>query len=649
MDPRKLTLPVTIASLLICLRCGCVTSCSETEVSLSSDGQLYVISSPFFPDDYPSDLDCNYHMVAPEGRRVRLYFTFFHLENANDLELCIFDYLAVYDGGSDGDASFGKFCGRDDPPTLVSTGREMYIVFHTDSSIEQGGFRAEITDVDQNYVEPVPTPALGSCYHTYTEEYGVFYSPGFPDYYGNGEECLYVISSSKVDNTILLRFPSFDLEPSYNCVYDYVEVRDGATEASALIDRYCGSSSTLSENAIESTGQSLFVRFRSDSSSVFKGFYAEYADSDTGLPDQSTDEEGANQFSVCDLSHAVLTERGGTIVSHPSYPDGNYENSQYCTVTIIASRAHEKIYFDLIETDMPPAADCGASGDYVQLLDGDNGVQSSQTLGYFCGDAVGRYSTQNSFGVVRFISDSVPNSALSGFKLVYAIYYVDQYGCDEGDWHCDNDRCVDEGLVCDGYDHCGDNSDEELGCRRSSGKTWKIAVGVSAAIIAVGIAAFCILYKMSNRKPIPQGFGESSSSLSMSRNNRVSDSPRERGLVNYTVSGRIGGELDSPPQYASVYDHRSPESTPSAPPWGTSSSSPPSYLELGSGGQFHGITGLSAPKEQRLEPISRGTSSPRTSTSTTTSAAGAGIDMNALPKGRANALPPIKRGGNADT
>ena len=34
---------------------------------------------------------------------------------------------------------------------------------------------------------------------------------------------------------------------------------------------------------------------------------------------------------------------------------------------------------------------------------------------------------------------------------------------------CDNTKCIDEDLACDGVDHCGDYSDETLGGRAKCG------------------------------------------------------------------------------------------------------------------------------------------------------------------------------------
>ena len=32
--------------------------------------------------------------------------------------------------------------------------------------------------------------------------------------------------------------------------------------------------------------------------------------------------------------------------------------------------------------------------------------------------------------------------------------------CGAGQWQCDNERCIDGSWKCNGYDDCGDNSDE---------------------------------------------------------------------------------------------------------------------------------------------------------------------------------------------
>jgi hypothetical protein len=39
---------------------------------------------------------------------------------------------------------------------------------------------------------------------------------------------------------IKLKFDNFHIEPSNDCLYDYIEIRDGAHGYSPFIGRYCG-------------------------------------------------------------------------------------------------------------------------------------------------------------------------------------------------------------------------------------------------------------------------------------------------------------------------------------------------------------------------------------------------------------------------
>ena len=41
---------------------------------------------------------------------------------------------------------------------------------------------------------------------------------------------------------------------------------------------------------------------------------------------------------------------------------------------------------------------------------------------------------------------------------------LDGYGCKDDSFTCTNRKCISADLLCDGEDHCGDNSDETYGC-----------------------------------------------------------------------------------------------------------------------------------------------------------------------------------------
>ena len=123
------------------------------------------------------------------------------------------------------------------------------------------------------------TYRMGACGAKLTTPNGVFTSPSYPDNYPNNADCVYTITSeagTKIAMTIL----SMDIEfgdPDYyqydnyidsdyhqfgglTC-WDHLEVRDGASEQSPLIDGYCGRSEHLSlPIEIISTQNKLWIR-----------------------------------------------------------------------------------------------------------------------------------------------------------------------------------------------------------------------------------------------------------------------------------------------------------------------------------------------------------------------------------------------------
>ena len=67
--------------------------------------------------------------------------------------------------------------------------------------------------------------------------------------------------------------PSSQIENHDNCVYDYLEIRDGHEDTSRLIGRFCGYK--IPED-IKSSGNKLFVKFVSDGSVQKLGFSATF-------------------------------------------------------------------------------------------------------------------------------------------------------------------------------------------------------------------------------------------------------------------------------------------------------------------------------------------------------------------------------------
>ena len=97
---------------------------------------------------------------------------------------------------------------------------------------------------------------------------GRFAHPSYPVDYSPSQTCTYVIRTVR-GKKISLDFDLFDLEGTSDCRYDSFEIRDGESASDPLIGLYCDK---LNLKGIKSTGNALYLRFRSDSSTQFKGY-----------------------------------------------------------------------------------------------------------------------------------------------------------------------------------------------------------------------------------------------------------------------------------------------------------------------------------------------------------------------------------------
>lgn len=102
---------------------------------------------------------------------------------------------------------------------------------------------------------------------------GSISSPYWPtNKYPNNVHALWILEAP-VNYTVELKISEFELEKDKKCFYDYVQIFDGnSTKANVLLPRTCGTGGV--NRTIKSTGTTMAVLFRSDSSENYKGFTA---------------------------------------------------------------------------------------------------------------------------------------------------------------------------------------------------------------------------------------------------------------------------------------------------------------------------------------------------------------------------------------
>ncbi|KAK7065275.1 hypothetical protein SK128_012047 [Halocaridina rubra] len=338
------------------------------------------INSPNSPDTYPGNLDCYWVLDLPSGYVIQLTWHTFVLESHYN---CAYDYVEIFDNSSiagNGGQMGERYCGNTLPPVMTSSDNLMTIHFHADSSVNHDGFSAVYHGLDASRM-------CGGHYHTQS---GVLTSPDYPDNYPNSRTCEWTITVPRA-HQIKLYFEEVNIEPSHNCMYDALEIRNGATLTSPIISRICKVNESVPE--ILSHHHQLYIRFTSDESVSYKGFKIVWDSAATGCG-------------------GTLAGVSGEIIS-PGYPQP-YHHLSDCYWTI---RVGQGSIIMLLFTDIDLESHNSCSFDFVEVRDGSS--YRAPSLGRYCSMSRGFIainSTSNTLWI-RFRSDYSNNGR--GFKAQY--------------------------------------------------------------------------------------------------------------------------------------------------------------------------------------------------------------------------------------
>lgn len=130
----------------------CTGSCS-LHIDLSYfNGYLYYYSfqSPNYPSCYPNNKDCIWLIESPPGDFVDLRIYAFDLEYGSSS--CPWDYLEIRDGNSPSSPLIAKACGSLAYLNIYSTGRFLFVHFHSNSIIGRPGFAAWAFNVKKSKI-----------------------------------------------------------------------------------------------------------------------------------------------------------------------------------------------------------------------------------------------------------------------------------------------------------------------------------------------------------------------------------------------------------------------------------------------------------------------------------------------------------------
>ncbi|XP_061178089.1 cubilin-like [Saccostrea echinata] len=333
-------------------------------------------TSPNFPGQYPHRRICTWLIKVPQGRRVSLTFESLNIEASST---CYYDYVSVYNGILRDSPALGRYCGTTPPSVVEASGNTMKVVFFTDGSVSNGGFRAHYSSLNEQ-----------KCGGLLTRPFGNVSSPGYVSgNYSNREECTWFFNNQNLtSSSIFIQFSNLRLESHTRCAFDFLEIKEGNSENGELIGKYCGN--TTLPDPIISPSANLWMRFRTDNSIVDQGFLLTYTYTDCG---------------------GILTQDNGEIVS-PNFPF-NYNHSDACAWLILAPEGSRiQVTFKNFSLENHPRC----IFDYVDILNGR--YVSSPSIGKKCGTTVPEQFTSQSNGI-RIIFKTDYSVSANGFKIQY--------------------------------------------------------------------------------------------------------------------------------------------------------------------------------------------------------------------------------------
>ncbi|XP_028042901.1 cubilin homolog [Bombyx mandarina] len=330
--------------------------------------------------NYKNNQVCSWILIAPQTMHIKLTWNRFSIEHVSK---CRSDYLKLTEiDDNETKTELGKFCGPNAPPAITTSTNKLLIEFESDSSVRSAGFSLSYTFLDEK----------SHCGGNYINTHGVIYSPGWPKSYEPNRDCIWIIEVP-VGQQIRLNISHFDLERpiAHKCTLgDYLELRNGVTENSPIIDQLCGN---FEKRIILSMANALYIRFHSDFYLSGKGFKLEW------------------DGTVIGCGGTVTSSKGS--IASPNYPN-NYHDFQECFYKIVASPG-SRIHISFVELDLERTHEC--EDDYIEIYDGLD--SSANKLGRFCtmSPELVNIATSSNSAYLKFRSDFYLSG--KGFLLNY--------------------------------------------------------------------------------------------------------------------------------------------------------------------------------------------------------------------------------------
>lgn len=363
------------------------------------------LASPGYPNRYTPNLRCNYTLVAPKDKYIRVKFTDFQLEVKKN---CDFDNVTIFRKldyvMTDSLDLSETFCSGNTPP--IQRGKDkMWIVFQTDKFVQKKGFHF--------------TYQLDKCGGVINEPTTIRSNPS-SEKYSSDQSCTWNITAP-TDKEIVIRFDYIELNAGQGCYMDYIDVFSGIGEGATRLIHMCGNHTTVPAMKLQHSDGSIYFKTAMGYTEAYRGF-------------------SASVFFVrrCDRRISLTSSAPNYELSEKA---PSYGNDMDCHYTILAPEDYTlKLEFtDFHMQECEPSNGTvfeRCSCDYLEVRDGRGPF--SELIGKYCGHDLPSSIPSTRDGLyLRLVTDS--NHLSTGFSSRISIV---PNSCGQLTWNITEDAKV---------------------------------------------------------------------------------------------------------------------------------------------------------------------------------------------------------------
>uniref|UniRef100_A0A8C3B237 Neuropilin and tolloid like 1 n=1 Tax=Cyclopterus lumpus TaxID=8103 RepID=A0A8C3B237_CYCLU len=282
------------------------------------------------------------------------------------------------------------------------------------------------------------TPA-GQCGTWVKEpEGGYFTSPNYPEKYPPERECVYIIEAAPRQCIDLFFDDKYSIEPSWECKFDHIEVRDGPFGFSPILGRFCGQ---VSPAYVRSSGRYLYIKFVADGELEAMGFSARYNFT------QDPEFNGLGELPALPYCEFEMSGPEGFVESTQIAGEGRALPTEAVDCRwYIKAPPKSRIYMRFLEYEMHNSNECKRN--FVAIYDGSSSVEHLKNK--FCSTVANDVMLVSSVGVVRMWADE--GSRKSKFRILFTTFH--EPPCEGETFFCHSNMCINHTLVCNGIQNC---------------------------------------------------------------------------------------------------------------------------------------------------------------------------------------------------